>query len=249
MEPTAAIPLIVVMPAYNEEGCIARVCGAWLDVARRHGGRLLVVNDGSRDATGAILDGLARTEPLLTVTHQPNRGHGPALMTAYRQALAAPVQYVFHVDSDDQFDPADFEALWDRRSGSKFLLGHRAARQDDAARFVITRALRLLVLLGFGARVPDANVPFRLMDADYLRRLVAHVPASAFAPNVLLSVLAAADGQDLMNVPVTHRRRRTGTVSIIRWRLVAACLASARDLAVLRLRTPAMLRALHSADA
>lgn len=249
MEPTAATPLIAVMPAYNEEGCIARVCGEWLDVLKAHDGRLIVVDDGSRDSTGAILDGLAKNEPRLTVVHQPNRGHGPALLAAYRLALAAPARLIFHVDSDDQFDPADFEALRRLRDGSKFILGHRKVRHDDPARFAITRILRLLILLGFGARIPDANIPFRLMDADYLRKLIAHVPEDCFAPNVLLSVLAATDGQDLKNVPVSHRRRRTGKVSIIRWRLAAACLRSSRDLAALRLRTAATLRALHSADA
>ena len=73
-------PLSAVMPVYNEEGAIE----AAVREVQEHvldavpGAELIVVDDGSRDATGAILDRLARTDGRLHVIHQPNGGHGAA---------------------------------------------------------------------------------------------------------------------------------------------------------------------------
>ena len=79
------------MPAYNEAGCIEEVVREWVTTV----GRLVVVNDGSRDATGEILDRLAKELPLLHVIHQGNAGHGVALMTGYRAALDLGVPWIF----------------------------------------------------------------------------------------------------------------------------------------------------------
>ena len=73
--------LSVVMPAYNEEAAIA---DAVRDVQTHvfpvvPDAELIVVDDGSRDRTGALLDDLAAREPRLRVLHQANAGHGPAL--------------------------------------------------------------------------------------------------------------------------------------------------------------------------
>src|SRR4051812_47597585 len=107
--------LYIVMPAYNEEGCITEVVSGWLNELGAIPGadvRMVVVNDGSRDKTGQLLDQLASRESRLIVVHQENGGHGKALRNAYEQALRANPDWVFHVDSDDQFMPRDFEQLW-----------------------------------------------------------------------------------------------------------------------------------------
>lgn len=236
---------IVVMPAYNEEGCIGKVLGEWLARLRIILGdrfAVVVVDDGSRDGTGAILDRLVESTPELRVAHQPNGGHGKALMTAYVAALSARPAFVFHVDSDDQFDPIDFEELWQRRDQSDFILGWRRFRQDAPHRVAISHLLRGITRIMLGCYIPDANNPFRLIRASYLDTLLPRVPAGMFAPNIALSVLAACDGKDLLNIPVEHRIRRTGAVSIVRWRLIRACLISLGQLWALRASVRAMRR-------
>lgn len=228
---------IVVMPAYNEQGCIEKVLQDWIKTLRgllANRFAIVVVNDGSRDRTGELLDGLIATDSELRVVHQVNAGHGAALMAAYRLAVAAKPLYVFHVDSDDQFVPADFEKLWKRRTESDFILGWRQARHDAPHRIVISHILRNINGVLFGHRIPDANIPFRLIKADYLQRLLPRVPPGMFAPNIALAVMAAWDDKPLMNIPVEHRDRQTGTVSIVSWRLIRACLISLGQL--LRLR-------------
>jgi glycosyltransferase involved in cell wall biosynthesis len=242
---------VIVMPAYNEQDCIGAVLDSWLKEFRTRFGqafRIIVVNDGSRDGTATILNYLAKAEPELLVLHQKNSGHGAALMTGYRHALTLSPAYVFQVDSDDQFEPADFLKLWNERNGSKFIIGFRSERHDPFHRLVITRILRLMVFMTFGIRVKDLNIPFRLIRTDYLKALLEVLPTGLFAPNIFLSILAAADGQDLKHIPVTHRDRQTGSISIVRWKLIRVCLRTARELIRFRLNMSSAIRKLKSLE-
>src|SRR6478672_4624446 len=106
------------MPAYNEQDCIEAVLRAWTDEFERLFGakyRIVVVNDGSRDRTGEILDAIAEGHKRVIVLHQANAGHGAALLNSYHYATGLDTEYVFHVDSDDQFRPSDFATLWELR--------------------------------------------------------------------------------------------------------------------------------------
>ena len=108
------ISCVVVMPTYNEAECIKTVILSWtLKLKSLFGAsfRLLVVNDGSKDATPQYLDQLTKEIPELIVIHQKNGGHGNALLAGYRRALELKPEFVFHVDSDNQFIPDDFDTL------------------------------------------------------------------------------------------------------------------------------------------
>jgi hypothetical protein len=83
----------------------------------------------------------------------------------------------------------------------------------------------------FGAGVTDVNTPFRLMRASLLAHIVGQIPPDTFAPNVIISGALAAGRARICNHPVPHRGRRTGTVSIIKWKLVkSTCRAFAQTL-------------------
>lgn len=231
------LELCIAMPAYNEEGCIEQVVRGWCSIFEKNGirnGMLIVVDDGSRDKTGEILDGLAKQEPRLLVIHQTNSGHGVALRRAYDAAVERRAEYVFQVDSDDQFEVDDFSLLWEKRHQSKFILGRRAVRHDALHRLVITRILKYLNVVVFGKFIPDANIPFRLIEGNFLRQCLEKIPQGVFAPNIFLSVLAARDGQNLFSIPVRHKDRATGKVSIVRWRLIKACTRTAGELVEFR---------------
>jgi len=248
--PTHRLQCVLVMPAYNEEGCIQKVVEAWMTKMRAWFGqetRCIVVNDGSRDRTGELLDALAAQDPQVLVIHQKNAGHGGALLNAYRQALALNPEFVFHVDSDDQFDPDDFDALWQRRAESPFVLGYRAGRQDAFHRLVITRILHVVLTLSFGLNIRDSNVPFRLMTAGFLRQALAIIPGQVFAPNIFLSVIAARQGCDLMHLPVRHVERKTGKVSIVRWKLLKVCWRCVGEVTAFRRQLASLGRAGRSA--
>ena len=208
-----SLELCIVMPAYNEEGCIARVVGSWLQLSRLIDTevKLVVVNDGSKDRTGQILEDLSKKHPQLVVVTQPNAGHGKALVNGYCKALDLGARWVFQTDSDDQFRAQDFPQLWEKRDLSKFVTGRRKNRHDPLHRLVITRILRGLINALYSVDLKDSNVPFRLIRADYLRALLKALPSDApFAPNIFIAVLAKKDGQELFEIPISHAERKLG---------------------------------------
>lgn len=230
---TTTIPCVLVMPAYNEEACIAAVVQGWLDEFGRLFGqdfRMIVVNDGSRDRTGEILDSLAARAPALRVIHQKNSGHGGALLHGYNEAVALKPAYIFQVDSDDQFKPADFKQLWTRRAESSCILGYRSVRHDAYHRLVITRILRFVLLLLYGRYLKDSNIPFRLLERGFLEEALRIIPPTTFAPNIFIAVLGARLDSNLMHLPVSHEDRKTGSVSIVRWKLIRVCLRCVGEL-------------------
>lgn len=227
--------VIVVMPAYNEAGCIEEVVREWVSEV----GNLLVVNDGSRDATGEILDRLSAELPLLRVIHQENAGHGVALLTGYRAALDARLPWVFQTDSDGQFLARDFSVLWNQRHNSSFLLGRRAVRNDHPVRIYLSRVHGHILRLLFGVSLADSNVPYRLMRAELLAGYLSHISPGTFAPNVMLSILAARDGHAVGFHPVNHRERQTGVVSIRGWKTAKIGWLVLRQLFTFRKTLPA----------
>ncbi|WP_266366281.1 glycosyltransferase family 2 protein [Tellurirhabdus rosea] len=249
-----SLKLSIVMPAYNEEECIHIVVASWIDLLNRQfpaqNTRLIVVNDGSKDRTGAILDSLKPQYPdKLEVVHQPNGGHGNAVVNGYRRAVAMESEYVFQTDSDDQFITDDFAKLWEKRHQSKFILGYREERYDALARLVITRILRMSLFFIYGTYIKDSNIPFRLIEGNYLRALLAQLPSPPpFAPNIFLAVMARKAGQNTFDLPIVHKERQTGTVSILKWKLLKVCMQSFRELARFRVDLSSKVKAIRAAE-
>lgn len=234
------IDLILVMPAYNEEEAIEKVVEAWHTYFSKElpnlQWQILVVNDGSKDRTGAILDQLSEKLPHLQVMHQKNQGHGNSVLNGYEKALRQQSDYIFQTDSDHQLVPEDFMAFWSARKNSPFILGNRVNRKDPFIRLMVTLILRFIILLRFRKYIPDSNIPYRLMKTSFLQQIMHHMPAERpFAPNVFLSVLAAKNDVKLMNLPVQHLARETGEVSIKKWKLFKVLIRSWSEL--LRFKT------------
>jgi glycosyltransferase involved in cell wall biosynthesis len=220
---------ITVMPVYNEQHCVERVCREWLEQIREIGGWLLVVDDGSCDATPEILARLGAGEERLRVVRQANAGHGAAILHGYQQALALGCEWVFQVDSDGEIPAALFARLWEQRDRAAFLLGHRTGRLIHPPRLALSRVLRWMLSMMFGIRLRDPNIPYRLMRAAELRQLLAHVPPDAFAPNVFLALLAAKAGW-LAEGPEVPVEPRHGVSSIRGWRMARVALRCAGEL-------------------
>ena len=210
--------LSIVMPVYNEAAVIAEVVTAWLHELERLGidCEFLAYDDGSRDETLRILERLAERQPGLVVTSQANSGHGPTILRGYREARG---EWVFQVDSDDEMGPEHFAGLWEQRQDYDLLVGRRHHRDSPLARRLITFLSRATVWTLFGRAVTDVNAPYRLMRRSCLAALLSTIPAETFAPNVIISGLAARQGLRVREVSVPHRGRRTGTVSIVKWGL------------------------------
>jgi dolichol-phosphate mannosyltransferase len=229
-----AVPLTVAMPVYNEEGAIAAAVSEVqtyvLDVVP--GSELVVVNDGSKDNTGRLLDEAARQDPRVRVVHQTNKGHGGALMAALGSARG---DYVFLIDSDRQIPLNDFPAAWaETQRGRDAVFGLRRQRHDSALRLQLTRVVRSAVGLLFGVRIFDANVPYKLLRRSIWDEARAHIPSDTLAPSLFLAIYARSRGFDVVDIDVSHRERNTGVVSIRRLKLFKFCARGLRQMLAFR---------------
>jgi glycosyltransferase involved in cell wall biosynthesis len=196
------------MPVYNEATALERVVREWLD---RVGAAcpeavLCLVDDGSTDATPAVLDKLAAELPALRVLRQANAGHGQACMNGYRAALAAGARWVLQVDSDGQCDASYFDLLWRTRGEAVAILGRRRRRGDGLVRTAISRLLSVVIYGATGVRVRDANSPYRLMRGDALADALARVRPDVHLANILIALTLQA-GPGITWVDVGFRPR------------------------------------------
>jgi glycosyltransferase involved in cell wall biosynthesis len=229
--------LSVVLPAHNEAAGIEDVVREVAKVAEMlAGGRaeILVIDDGSSDDTGAILDRLGAELALVHVVHQsPNRGHGPALLRGFDLARG---HWIGHLDTDDQIPTAELERLWAVREGAELVLGVRTDRADPRYRLLLSRVVRSLVaLLAGGHGVRDANVPCKLIDRELWHEVRPLLDDDTFAPSVALSMVASRWKRTVREVPVAHRPRAHGASSLNpRYLAHAVTLSTRQTLALAR---------------
>lgn len=224
------VDLSLVLPAHDEEAGIEAAVRDAVAAARRiapGAAEVIVVDDGSTDGTGAILDRLADELEELDVVHRrPNRGHGPALLLGFDRARG---RWIAHLDTDEQIPADQLERLWPERERAPLVLGIRTDRADPRHRLVVTAAVRTLVSALARQRLRDANVPCKLIDRDLWASVRPLLPDDTFAPSVALAVATARRGQAIVQVPVRHQARAHGSSSLHPVKLVRALGLAARQ--------------------
>jgi len=164
--------LSLVLPAYNEDANIARAVRDAAAAAQSLVGdhEVVVVDDGSRDRTAAVLEDLARElgPRLVVVRHPRNRGYGAALRSGF---AATRGELVFYTDSDNQFDLRELSGFLPLMSECDAVLGYRIDRQDPWTRRAASAFFNRLSSLAFGMSVRDLNCSFKLFRGDLLRSL------------------------------------------------------------------------------
>ena len=208
--------LYIVIPAYNEQDNIEDVVKDWYPVVEKAGeeSRLVIIDDGSKDATYEKMQELAKERPQFTPLHKENGGHGATVLYGYRYAIEQGANYVFQTDSDGQTLPSEFDEFWKLREEYDMVIGHRKGRQDGFSRVVVTKVLKAVCLLCFHVNVQDANTPFRLMKAESLNKEIGLIPQDYNLSNVVVSVLFIKKGYKVKYLPITFRPRQGGVNSI-----------------------------------
>ncbi len=220
--------LCVVMPVYNEQAIIGTVLEKWDDALLRLGMdyEIRPYNDGSKDDSLAVMRKVAEGRAHINVKDKPNGGHGNTILTAYREAVEDGFDWVFQIDSDDEMEPEKFSELWSKRGDYDFLVGMRDGRKQALPRKIISFVSRLCVRIFYGKSVWDVNAPYRLMRVTKFAESFKRIPLDTFAPNVILSGIAAKSGLRCFELPVSQHDRTTGEVSIKKWKLVKAAAKS-----------------------
>jgi glycosyltransferase involved in cell wall biosynthesis len=223
--------LSVVLPAYNEEPNVERVVR---EVARYLESlgldyELLVVNDGSKDRTGEILEALVKEFPRLRPQHHPvNRGYGAALRTGFD---AARKRFVFYMDGDGQFDIKDLALVLPLATDEQHIVtGYRIERRDPFVRRLNAMLFGgFLVRIMLGVRVRDLNCAFKLIPKRVFESI--QLESSGALINAELYGRAIRKGFGIKEVGVHHYPREAGVQTGAHLRVI---LRAFYDLARLR---------------
>ncbi len=209
--------LSVFFPAYNDSGTIASLVITALQSARQltPDFEVIIVDDGSADATAQIADELARTYPEVKVVHhEGNRGYGGALRSGF---AAATRDLIFYTDGDAQYDPAEMAALWQAFSDDVDLVnGYKISRSDPLHRIIIGRIYHHTVKLLFGLKVRDVDCDFRLLRRSIFDRIALEKSSGVICLEMMKKIQDA--GFRIAEVPVHHYHRAFGKSQFFNFR-------------------------------
>jgi glycosyltransferase involved in cell wall biosynthesis len=199
----------VVIPIYNEEEnlpeLVERVGAALATGARSF--EVILIDDGSRDDSAAILAELAASRAWLRPLYLiRNYGQSAALQAGFDAARG---EIIVTLDGDLQNDPADIPRLlqmFDERPDIDMISGWRKARQDRTlSRKIPSMIANRVISRVTGVRLHDYGCALKLYRAQVIRDLKLYGEQHRFIP-----ALAAEVGARIVEVPVSHHPRTRG---------------------------------------
>lgn len=209
--PTALEQTLIVMPAFNEEEAVGDVVREVF--AKLPGVHVLVVDDGSRDATVRV----ARAAGATVASLPFNLGVGGAMRTGFKYALEQGFANVVQVDSDGQHNPSDVPALLAELEHADLVLGARFAGEGD----YVVRGPRHWAMTVFAAilsgvsktKLTDTTSGFRASGPRAVRLFAEQYPAEYLGDTIEALVIAARQRLVIRQIPVSMRVRAAGVPS------------------------------------
>jgi len=196
----------VVIPAYNEEGAVAETVHAVRDAFERtgHALEIIVVNDGSRDATGDE----AHDAGAIVINHPVNIGYGNAILSGMH---AARHEYVALTDADGTYPVARLPDLLERcdTRGLDMLVGARKGRHyhGPMLKRVARRMFRWLAEFSAGQRIDDINSGMRIIRRDLMLEF-SPVACGGFSYTTTITVISLLTSRFVEHTPIEYNERK-----------------------------------------
>jgi glycosyltransferase involved in cell wall biosynthesis len=211
------VKLSILMPVYNEEARVADAVKQALDVSYPCEVELVIVDDGSRDATAEILRGL--DDPRLTIVIQPrNQGKGAAIRKAAETARG---EYMVILDADLEYDPQDIPKLLAPVLDGKaeVVYGNRSFGSHSSFSFwyvMGNRAVTTYANMLFNCYIGDLETCFKLMPLALYRSL--DVKSRGFGMEAEVTGKLLRSGVRPYEVPISYRARTREEGKKITWK-------------------------------
>jgi glycosyltransferase involved in cell wall biosynthesis len=212
------LSLSVFFPAYNDATSIAKLVDKAFDVLRERTSdfEVIVVNDGSRDNTADVLEGLQTRHGarFRAITHAGNRGYGAALRSGF---AAARKEFVFYTDGDGQYDVGELPKLLDSLAPDVGLVnGFKLERRDPWHRIAIGNVYNRFARLVFRIQLRDIDCDFRLIR----RALLNAAPLFSTSGTICVELVRKLElsGYRVVEVGVHHYPRLHGRSQFFRFR-------------------------------
>jgi dolichol-phosphate mannosyltransferase len=221
----------LILPTYNEASnveAILTAAGGVLSAAAPEGFRVLVVDDGSPDGTGALADAMAERHDWVRVLHRTEKGGiGPAYLAGFAHALEHGAGFVLEMDSDFSHDPADLARLLAAARGeADLVLGSRYVPGGEVKdwgllRKIISEGGSTYARIVLGLKVRDLTGGFKCFRREVLEAIrFDEVRSRGYAFQVELTYRAVQAGFRVTEVPIVFRDRERGQ-SKMSWRIAA----------------------------
>jgi glycosyltransferase involved in cell wall biosynthesis len=216
--------LSIIMPVFNEQQTIRRVVSNILSTDFPCEVELIVVNDGSSDATGEILGTFVGHGRLTVLTHPRNLGKGAALRTG---AMTAAGTHLVPFDSDLEYEPRDLTAMLDPvlKGRCEVVYGVRLfgvnTRYQSYAHAMGNRALTLFANVLFGAYISDMHTCLKLLPVPLFNEL--ELAENGFGLDTELTAKLLRNGVRPFEVPVTYHSRSAEQGKKLTWRHGVEC--------------------------
>ena len=212
------VSISVFSPCYNEQDNIARTAKRAIDVLQKLGAdyEVIIVDDGSSDATAKIADEIAgQNNRVKVVHHSTNLGYGAALQSGFK---AATKELVFYTDGDGQFDINELPPLLPLIKQYDIVSCYRLNRQDNLIRKLNGWAWTKLVCFLFNMKVRDIDCAFKL----YKREIFDNIRMSSRGALISAEILARAvrKGYTITQRPVHHYPRTAGVQTGAKLRVI-----------------------------
>jgi glycosyltransferase involved in cell wall biosynthesis len=203
--------LTVVLPCHDEEDNVQAAVRSAREAAELAADdyEIVVVDDGSTDATGRLAAAAAADDPRVrVVVHEHNRGYGAALRSGI---AAATCDWILLTDADLQFDLSEIARFVEPARTHDVVVGYRLVRMDPLMRRVNAYAWNRLVGRVFDLDVRDVDCAFKLIRRELLQRLVLTAEGAMISTELLAR--AALAGARIAELGVQHRPRVAGRQS------------------------------------
>jgi dolichol-phosphate mannosyltransferase len=207
---------LVIVPTYNERENIAKLIETVLAQDARLD--LLVVDDGSPDGTGAIVDAIREREPRVNVLHRPNKmGLGTAYLAGFRWALDAGYAYIFEMDADFSHDPAHLPSFLEAIEGADLVLGSRYRHGKvtvvnwPISRLMLSYSANMYARAVTGLQLWDSTGGFKCFRREVLEAIdLTSVKSNGYAFQIEMSFRAWKRGFRIVEIPIVFTDRSEG---------------------------------------
>lgn len=207
---------LVIVPTYNERENIIRLIDAVLGQDPRI--EVLVVDDGSPDGTGGLVDERAASDSRVHVLHRPRKmGLGTAYLAGFRWALERDYELVFEMDADFSHDPSHLPQFLESALDADLVLGSRYREGKvtvvnwPMARLMLSYSANIYARLVTGLPLYDATGGFKCFHRKVLEAIdLSDVRSNGYAFQIEMSFRAWRKGFRIVEIPIVFVDRTEG---------------------------------------
>lgn len=207
---------LVVIPTFNERANIQRIIAAVLAQDERL--EVLVVDDGSPDGTGDIVDTIAASNPKVHAIHRAGKlGLGTAYLAGFKWAIDGNYDFVFEMDADFSHDPAHLPQFLEAIREADLVLGSRYRKGKvtvvnwPMSRLVLSYGANLYARLVTGLPLDDCTGGFKCFRRSVLEAVnLDSVRSNGYAFQIEMSFRAWQNGFRIVEIPIVFVDRTEG---------------------------------------